>query len=118
MVGRARHSYKIAVYQVTVQNSSLGALEKFSITPNAFDLIITDMTMPDMTMPDMTGDQLAQELMSIRPDIPIVICTGFSERINKEQAEAHKVKGFLMKSVVKSEMAQMVRKVLDEAKVL
>jgi len=65
----------------------------------------------------MTGDQLTRELMSIRPNIPIIICTGFGERINKEQAEAIGVKGFLMKPVVKSEMAQMVRKVLDEAKI-
>ncbi len=73
--------------------------------------------MAAVTLPNMTGDQLAQELMSIRPDIPIIICTGFSERINKEQAEANKAKGFLMKPVVKSEMAQMVRKVLDETKI-
>jgi YesN/AraC family two-component response regulator len=69
-----------------------------------------------MTMPNMTGDQLAEEILSIKPDIPIVICTGFSERINKEQAEAIGVKGFLMKPVVKSDLASMVRKVLDDAK--
>ncbi len=99
-------------YQVVAQSSSIDALKLFKANPNDYDLVVTDMTMPNMT-----GDKLAQELMSIRPDIPIVICTGFSERINKEQAEANKVKGFLMKPVVKFEMAQMVRKVLDEAKV-
>ncbi|ACN18019.1 putative sensorkinase/phosphatase protein (plasmid) [Desulforapulum autotrophicum HRM2] len=99
-------------YKVSAWSNSIEALETFNSNPDGYDLVISDMTMPNMT-----GDQLAKELMAIRPDIPIIICTGFSERINKEQAEANKVKGFLMKPVVKSEMAQMVRKVLDEAKV-
>ena len=99
-------------YNVSALSNSLEALETFNSNPDGYDLVISDMTMPNMT-----GDKLARELMSIRPDIPVIICTGFSERINKEQAEANKVKGFLMKPVVKSEMAQMVRKVLDEAKI-
>jgi len=99
-------------YNVSAFSNSLEALETFNSNPDGYDLVNSDMTMPNMT-----GDQLAQKLMSIRPDIPIIICTGFSERINKEQAETDKVKGFLMKPVVKSEMAQMVREVLDEAKV-
>ncbi len=99
-------------YKVSARSNSLEALETFNSNPEGYDLVISDMTMPNLT-----GDQLAQKLMSIRSDIPIIICTGFSERINKKQAEANKVKGFLMKPVVKSEMAQMVRKVLDEAKV-
>jgi len=98
-------------YHVTGQNSSQEALNVFIADPSAFDLVISDMTMPQMT-----GDRLAQELIVIRPDIPIVICTGFSERIDKEKAGAIGIKGFLMKPVVKSEMAKLVRKVLDEAK--
>jgi PAS domain S-box-containing protein len=97
-------------YSVSAFSNSLEGLETFTSNPDGYDLVISDMTMPNMT-----GDQLARELMSIRADIPIVICTGFSERINKEQAEANIIKGFLMKPIVKSEMAQMVRKVLDEA---
>ncbi len=98
-------------YQITLRTSSLDAVEVFRSNPDAFDIVITDMTMPNMT-----GDQLAEEILSIKPDIPIVICTGFSERINEEQAEAIGVKGFLMKPVVKSDLASMVRKVLDDAK--
>lgn len=98
-------------YQITMRTGSLDAVEVFRSNPDAFDIVITDMTMPNMT-----GDQLAEEILSIKPDIPIVICTGFSERINKEQAEAIGVKGFLMKPVVKSDFASMVRKVLDDAK--
>ena len=98
-------------YQVTCRTSSLDALDAFKGNPEAFDLVITDMTMPNMT-----GDQLAAELIPIRPGIPVIICTGFSERINKVKAAASGIKGFLMKPVVKSDMAQMVRTVLDGAK--
>jgi len=99
-------------YHVIAETSSKDALNAFRSNPESFDLVISDMTMPDMT-----GDQLAKKILSIRPETPIVICTGFSERINKEQAEVLGVKGFLMKPVVKSDMAQMIRKVLDESKV-
>lgn len=98
-------------YEVTAFSSSPEALETFRANPAAFDLIISDMTMPDIT-----GDKLAEELLSIRPDIPILICTGFSERINKAQAEEIGVKGFLMKPIIKSEMAKEVRNVLDDTK--
>jgi len=98
-------------YQVTVKTNSGDALNAFRSNPDSFDLVISDMTMPDMT-----GDQLSKEILSIKPDIPIIICTGFSERINKEQAEMLGVKGFLMKPVIKSDMGKMVRNVLDEAK--
>ncbi|MCP4551375.1 MAG: response regulator, partial [Bacteroidetes bacterium] len=98
-------------YHLTVETNSEDALRAFRSNPDFYDLVISDMTMPNMT-----GDQLAKELLSIKADIPIIICTGFSERINKEQAEAIGVNGFLMKPVIKSEMAKMVRKVLDETK--
>ena len=98
-------------YKVIVQTNSVDALTVFEANPESFDLVITDMTMPAMT-----GDQLAREILLIKPDIPIIICTGFSERVNKEQAEVIGVKGFLMKPVIKFDMAQMVRKILDEAK--
>jgi len=98
-------------YEVTAKLCSPDALETFITTPDAFDLVITDMTMPEMT-----GDQLAKELMKINPDIPVIICTGFSPRIDKERTRAVGIKGFLMKPVVKSELAQVVRKALDETR--
>nr|WP_320192744.1 transporter substrate-binding domain-containing protein [uncultured Desulfobacter sp.] len=97
-------------YQVNHRINSVEAFEAFAADASRFDLVVTDMSMPNMT-----GDQLAKEMLAIRPDIPIIICTGFSERVNKEQAKSLGVKGFLMKPVVKSNMAQMVRSVLDEA---
>jgi len=98
-------------YKVTMCVNSLEALEVFKANPDLFDLVLSDMTMPQMT-----GDRLACKLIAIRPDIPIIICTGFSERLNQEKAEVLGIKGFLMKPVVKSDMAKMVRNVLDDAK--
>ena len=98
-------------YKVTTRINSLEALEVFKARPDAFDMVISDMTMPQMT-----GDQLARKLIAIRPDIPILICTGFSERLNQEKAASIGVKGFLMKPIAKSELAKTVRKMLDEAK--
>ena len=98
-------------YKVFPRISSMDVLEAFESSPDAYDLVITDMTMPNMT-----GEQLAKKLIAIKPEIPIVMCTGFSERINKEKAEALGIKGFLMKPVVMSEMSQTVRNILDESK--
>jgi PAS domain S-box-containing protein len=97
-------------YQVTFRTSSLDAIEAFRADPDAFDLVITDMTMPNMT-----GDQLSRELLAIRTDLPVIICTGFSERLDQEKALSIGIRGFLMKPVVISEMAKIVRKVLDDS---
>ncbi len=97
-------------YRVVGRTSSLEALELFRTQPEQFDLVITDMTMPQMT-----GDKLAAEIKAVRADIPIIFCTGFSHQI----AEGHPGKigssGLLMKPIIRSEMARMVRKVLDKA---
>ncbi|MEA2059568.1 MAG: response regulator [Thermodesulfobacteriota bacterium] len=97
-------------YQVTFRTGSIEALAVFKSDPNAFDLVITDMAMPNMT-----GDQLAAELMAIRPDMPVIIFTGFSERINEKKSASLGIKGYLKKPVLRSDMAHMIRKVLDEA---
>ena len=98
-------------YFVTMRTSSSDALEAFKVNPLNFDLVISDMTMPNMT-----GIQLARELKQIRPDIPIIICTGFSEWINEEKAEKIGIEGFITKPVIKSELSKIIRKVLDKAK--
>ena len=96
-------------YQVTSFTGSLDALEAFHTAPHAFDLVLTDMAMPNMT-----GDQLAMGIKMVRPDLPVIICTGFSQRIDEKKATLIGIKGLLMKPVVKSELARMVRSVLDE----
>ncbi len=95
-------------YKVTVTTKSIEALEIFREDPQKFDLVITDMTMPDIT-----GDELAKTLMLIRPDIPIIVCTGYSEKITEEKAKSIGIKGLIMKPVVMREMAVMIRDALN-----
>lgn len=97
-------------YKVTMRINSREALEAFKANPNSYDLFLSDMAMPNIS-----GDQLATEIKSIRPDIPIIICTGFSERIDEEKAKTMGIDGLLMKPIVRAEIANIVRKVLDKA---
>lgn len=94
-------------YSVTMCTGSLEALEAFSAAPEKFDLVITDQTMPNMT-----GDELARELISRRSDIPVILCTGFSEKITEQEAKSNGIRAFLMKPVVKQKMAVTIREVL------
>ena len=66
-------------------------------------------------MPNMTGVQLAGEVKKIRPDIPVILCTGFSYQINDEKSKALGIQGFVMKPVVMRELAETIRKVLDNS---
>ena len=95
-------------YTVTVETSSNEALKLFKQTPNDFDVVITDTTMPEMT-----GDKLATELMRIRPDIPVILCTGYSKKISSEITKEIGIKELVYKPFVKSELAKTVRRVLD-----
>jgi PAS domain S-box-containing protein len=97
-------------YQVTVRTSSVEALELFRSKPGDFDLVITDMTMPNIT-----GDELAMELIAFRSNIPVILCTGYSKKINDETAAEIGIKAFAYKPIVKANLAKTVRKVLDEA---
>ncbi|MBF0477745.1 MAG: response regulator, partial [Deltaproteobacteria bacterium] len=96
-------------YQVTAETNGVEALEVFKEQPNGFDLVITDMAMPYMT-----GDKLAQEVLRLRPDIPVILCTGFSEAIDDDKAREIGVRGFLMKPVDVNILAKLVRKLLDK----
>jgi PAS domain S-box-containing protein len=98
-------------YAVTTQTSSIKALELFRANPREFDLVITDMTMPNMT-----GDVLATELMTVRPDIPVILCTGYSKIVNEETAHEIGIKAFVYKPVLTDKLAKTVRNVLDDAK--
>jgi CheY-like chemotaxis protein len=95
-------------YAVTTQVVSAEALEMFRRDPRQFDLVITDMTMPGLT-----GDLLAKGLLAIRPDLPIILCTGYSSRISKERAKAIGIRHFVLKPLVVGELARTVRNVLD-----
>ncbi len=95
-------------YAVTTKTCSLEAFDLFSSKPDAFDLVITDMTMPYMT-----GELLAGKLLEMRPKLPILLCTGYSNSINEERAMNLGIKGFAYKPVVIRELAKTVRKILD-----
>ena len=98
-------------YQVTSRISSIEALEAFRAAPDKFDLVITDMAMPNMP-----GDKLSAELTKICPDIPVLLCTGFSETMSEEKAASLGIKGFLLKPIVMKDLAQKIREVLDDNK--
>lgn len=95
-------------YQVTDRTSSIEALEAFRSKSDQFDFVITDQTMPNMS-----GDELAREIMKIRSDIPIILCTGFSEMINEESAKEMGISAFVMKPIIMNEIADTIREVLD-----
>ena len=82
----------------------------FRNNPQAFDLVITDMTMPNMT-----GKDLAKELMSIRSDMPIILCTGFSEQVDEQKAKEMGISAYVMKPIVMRQIANTIREVLDPA---
>ncbi len=95
-------------YRVTTKTDSLEALEVFRSDPDQFDLVITDMTMPKAT-----GRDLAMQIMRIRPNIPVVLCTGYSDQINEGQARALGIKEMMMKPLSRTRVAHLVRDVLD-----
>ena len=95
-------------YDVVVRNSSIEALELFKEKKDHFDLVITDMTMPHMT-----GEKLAEQLMQIRSDIPVILCTGFSFMIDEQKALDMGIRAFISKPILKREIAEAIRKVLD-----
>jgi PAS domain S-box-containing protein len=96
-------------YRVTALTDSEEALRLFSENPSQFDLVITDQTMPCMT-----GEHLGKQLMSIRPDIPVILCTGYSDMISSERAMALGFRGYVMKPFTVREGAELVRSALDE----
>ncbi|MBI4774248.1 MAG: PAS domain S-box protein [Deltaproteobacteria bacterium] len=95
-------------YRVSVLTSSREALDLFRDRPGDFDIVITDMTMPQIT-----GTELAKSMLQIRPDIPIIICTGYSEGMSEEKATELGIRRFLMKPLVAREVAEAVRALLD-----
>ncbi|MCF8111836.1 MAG: response regulator [Desulfobacteraceae bacterium] len=94
-------------YRVFPMTGSLEALKAFRAAPDNFDLLITDMTMPGMT-----GDKLAQAVKELRPELPVILCTGFSEKVDTDK-DGLQTEAILMKPVSKADMAKTIRKVLN-----
>lgn len=102
-----RDMLELLGYRVTARRSSIEALEIFKNAPDQFDLVITDQTMPEMT-----GSELAQQMLQIRPDVPIILCTGFSQTVSEVSAKAMGIKELAFKPLTKSSIAQLIRSVL------
>ena len=98
-------------YKVITKTNGIEALKTFKEQPDNFDVVITDMTMPKMT-----GEDLSKEILAIHPDIPIIICTGFSEVISEKKAKAIGISEFIMKPILRKDIAKIVRRVLDNKK--
>ncbi|MDJ0721316.1 MAG: response regulator [Desulfobacterales bacterium] len=96
-------------YQVTSCTASDEALSLFKENPERFDLVITDLTMPKMT-----GDLLAQEIMRIRPDIPVILFTGYSDLVSRERFNQLGIRDCLMKPLTRKDLAESIRRVLDQ----
>jgi PAS domain S-box-containing protein len=86
------------------------ALEAFRSHPSAFDLVITDQTMPKMT-----GVELSEQILEIRSDIPIVLCTGHSDLIDERSARKMGIRAYLKKPIIARDLANTVRRLLDKA---
>lgn len=96
-------------YAVLCRTSSKEALALLKEDPTRFDLVITDQTMPEMT-----GVELAKQILAIRPDMPVILCTGFSHLVNEESVRAAGIRALVMKPLTKKEIANTIREVLNE----
>jgi len=95
-------------YSVEASTDPIDALSLFQSDPYRFDLVITDMTMPHMT-----GDHLAERILSVRPEIPVILCTGYSENLVDEAVKSMGIKEVVTKPLVIGELASIVRKALQ-----
>lgn len=95
-------------YRVVGMTNPEEALKEFSNHPDDFDLVMTDQNMPRLT-----GEKLAIEILRIRPGIPVILCTGYSELVNEETARALGIREFVMKPLSLQEMASTIRQVLE-----
>ncbi len=96
-------------YRVTVRTNSLEALTTFRNTPDLFDLVITDQTMPGLT-----GFDLARRILALRPNMPIILCTGYSPLTSEEEAKAQGIREFALKPLTKTDLAMLIRRVLPQ----
>ncbi|MFH1216932.1 MAG: ATP-binding protein [Pseudomonadota bacterium] len=95
-------------YTVTARSCSLEALQVFQNERKKFNLVITDMTMPSLT-----GDELARKIMELEPNMPVILCTGYTEKMNEEQAKKFGIREYIHKPLERNDMAHAIRRVFD-----
>jgi len=105
----SRKMFERMGYRVTPRTNSLEALSTFLNQPDTFDLVITDQTMPIMT-----GMDLARRMLQVRPELPIILCTGYSSLISEEKAKFLGIKGFAFKPISKKDIGNLILKVLNK----
>ena len=108
----ALESLKLFDYRVEAMSDPEDALAVFKLNPGYFDVVITDMTMPKMT-----GAKLAEKLIRIRPDIPIILCTGHSSLIDEKKARQLGIAAYMMKPVSMAKIAKTIRKLMDQKRI-
>ena len=96
-------------YRVYATIDPVNAFQTFEADPDGFNLIITDMAMPNMT-----GDQLAAKILAIRPEMPVMLCTGYNEKVSRKTAQEMGISAFIIKPIDQICFAKCVRKVLDK----
>ena len=111
IVDMLTHLFATLGYRITGETDSQAALDHFRGQPEAFDLVITDQTMPKLT-----GEQLSRAMLAIRPNLPILLCTGFSYKIDDHKAAEIGIKAFIMKPFTNRDISELVRDLLDGAK--
>jgi len=110
LVDMGRQMLERLGYEVVALTSSLEALKLFQTQPEAFDVVVTDLTMPQMT-----GFTLAKEILALRPDTPVILCTGYSELVTPEQANKVGVKEYIMKPVVMGDLGLAILRARGQA---
>ncbi|HLZ18369.1 MAG TPA: response regulator, partial [Smithellaceae bacterium] len=108
LVTLARAFFESRGYRITATVNSLDAFRLFQKNPDGFDLVITDMTMPEIT-----GAELVRAFLKIRADIPIILCTGYSDSISVAEVRKLKIREFVLKPVALNDLGRLVRRVLD-----
>jgi CheY-like chemotaxis protein len=111
LVEMGKHLLERLGYRVTTRTSSLEALTTFQNQPDLFDLVITDHTMSGMT-----GADLARRMLQLRPTLPIILCTGYSDQITENKAKSLGIRGFALKPLTRKDIADLIRTVLDKGK--
>jgi len=95
-------------YKVEIFTSSISALERFKAAPDGFDLVISDVAMPKMT-----GENLVKQMRLIRPKLPVILCTGYSDKVDKQAASLLGCE-YILKPIEIEYLAQLIRKTLND----